>query len=484
MLSQQSVESQAATLGSDYLSTGDAAFSADYTRRIQAVTAEQVRDVAQRYFTSDRMVVTRVTPPAAGAATLPAEARARPAPAEVFTLPNGLRVILQPLPAGGGRGLVAMAMVTEGGLLLEDEQTNGLGSVMMALSTKGAGHLSADEIAKAFHTISGECGNNTFFWQATVLDDQFLQALEVFGEVVLHPTFAPKELDILRPAQLAAIERVDQEWNSRLNKVFREQFFTGSPVRDAAGGRKDVVAAATAEQLAAHHRRCIKAGGSVLAICGQFDPACGPAGGGADLRRHAPRARGHAAAATAPRRAQRESRYVVTVPDQPVAGVIVARAGHEGLRRRRPPGHRRAGHDHQRLPAALRLAARRAARASAWSTWSTRTTGPGLRPGRSSPSRPASRPTPARVIAIIKDDLAKAASYLPTQQEVDEAVNVILTAEMLENQSAASLAMSSALDELYGLGYDWRRRMVAAVPRGHAAGGPRRRRQVPGRRDW
>jgi zinc protease len=86
---------------------------------------------------------------------------------------------------------------------------------------------------------------------------------------------------------------------------------------------------------------------------------------------------------------------------------------------------------------------------------------PGLAPGAFITIAACQPDDVSRVIAIIRDDLHKAAGYLPTQQEVDEAVNVILTAEMLENQSAAALAMSSALDELYGLGYDWRRRMAA-----------------------
>ncbi len=273
-LSQQSVESQAGTLGSDYLSTGDPAFSADYTRRIQAVTAEQVRDVARRYFAFDRMVVTRLTPPfKPAAATAPAPTQPAEPSAEVFTLPNGLRVILGPLPASGGRGLVSMALVTEGGLLLEDKSTNGLGALMTALSVKGAGDLSADDIAKAFYTIDGVCGNNTFYWQGTVLDDQFPRALEVFAQVVRHPAFRAQELEILRPAQLAAIERVDQEWESQLQEFFRRHFFVGSPFAMLPVGSKDVVVAATRDQIAAHYRRCLKASGSVLAIYGSFDPA-------------------------------------------------------------------------------------------------------------------------------------------------------------------------------------------------------------------
>jgi zinc protease len=459
VLSQQSVESQAGTLGSDYLSTADAAFSADYTRRIQAVTTAQVRDAAQRYFAFDRMVITRMTPARAGAATAPAETQTSHPAVEVFTLPNGLRVILQPLPAEGGRGLVAMALATEGGLLLEDEQSNGLGSLMMALSIKGAGLLSADDIAKTFHAIVGECGNNTFFWQATVLDDRFLRAMEVFGQVVLHPTFSPRELDILRPEQLAAIERVDQEWSSRLNKLFRERFFAGSPYAMLPVGRKEVVAAATSEQIAAHHRKGIKAGGSVLAICGQFDPA---AARSAVERIFAAMPPGRVAMHLPPPRAIAPAgeQEVVTISDQPVAGVIVAAPGMKvsDIEDRLAIDVLDTILSGYQLPSGWlhdELRSKRLVYMVHAYNW------PGLAPGAFVTVAACQPDKVDRVVAIIKEDLRKTATYVPSPQELSEAVNVILTAEMLQNQSAASLALSSALDELYGLGYDWRQRMAS-----------------------
>ena len=62
---------------------------------------------------------------------------------------------------------------------------------------------------------------------------------------------------------------------------------------------------------------------------------------------------------------------------------------------------------------------------------------------------------------IICKNLKRASTYKPSQEEIDRAVNVILTAELLENQSMSDLSMGAALDELYGLGYDHRQRLEA-----------------------
>jgi predicted Zn-dependent peptidase len=64
------------------------------------------------------------------------------------------------------------------------------------------------------------------------------------------------------------------------------------------------------------------------------------------------------------------------------------------------------------------------------------------------------------VTDILHKNLRRASSYRPTELEVTQAVNSILTAEVLQNQSMSALAMQAALDELYGFGYDYQSRVA------------------------
>jgi zinc protease len=61
------------------------------------------------------------------------------------------------------------------------------------------------------------------------------------------------------------------------------------------------------------------------------------------------------------------------------------------------------------------------------------------------------------VLDIIHEKIDQTLTHEYTEEEIREAVNIILTAELLDNQTMAALAMQSTLDELYGLGYDYRR---------------------------
>ncbi|HAU39177.1 MAG TPA: hypothetical protein DCX07_15865 [Phycisphaerales bacterium] len=456
--SQQTVDSQAATLASDYLSTSDASFSRSYTRKIQAVTAAQVQAAARKYFNFDAMTVTRMTPPAArDSAAAPTETASRAADGEFFKLPNGLRVVLH---ASDSAGLVSMTFVSAGGVLLEDEKTNGLGNLMASLSAQGAGERSAEEIAAFFDRagggISGSCGNNTFYWQATVLDDSFDGALDILADVILRPSFAEKELDILRPRVLAAVKSQDEDWMGQLRKFTREQFFTGSPYRLSPVGSEAVVRAATVARISEHHRRAVRAGSSVLAIYGTFDARAArrriealfaplPTG---EVRIDIPPAR-----QVAPdgelhklKTDNQQAALMVAVPGMTV-GNVEDRFAMDVLDTILSGYQLPGGWLHNELRGRQLVYVVHAFNQ------------PGLAPGGFFTYAACKPEKAAEVLDIIRRDYRRATEYLPSDDEVAQAVNTILTAELLDNQSMASLSMQAALDELYGLGHDFRARM-------------------------
>ena len=453
--SQQTVESQCATLGGDFLSTGDVGFSRTYTDRIQKVTAEQVQAAAKQYFDFDAMVVTRMLPPgpaAAAAATQGSQA----GKTKTFTLDNGLRVVLH---ASTAVDLVSATLATEGGLLVETPQTNGMGTLMVGLSDKGAGSRSAEEIAKFFDSaggsIGGACGNNTFYWQTTVLSDSFEQALPIFADVVLRPTYPKKELDIFQPVLLAQIKRIDETWSGLLNRRFRTDFYRDSPLAMQTAGDAAVVGKATPETIAAWHADHVKAGASVLAIYGHFDLDKTEA---AVRKLFAAMAKGtnHLPAVEA-RKVAADGETYVHPGTGTGTGIIVA-----------VPGMKVTNLD-DRLPMTVLdtiISGYQLPRG--WLHEELRGKGlvyvihaynaPALIPGAIVTYAHCEPPKAAEVVEIIQMNLRKTLDHAYTQAEVDEAVNIVLTADLLDAQTMGELAMLAALDELYGFGWDFRKK--------------------------
>jgi len=453
---QQTVESVAATLATDYMATGDVAFSKDYTQRIQAVTVEQVLAAARKYLTLDRMVITRMAP-AVQATTQPTTTAPADRTETSFTLPNGLRVVLHPTDSVD---LVSMALVCKGGVLLENEQTNGLGGLMAALSTKGAGGRNAQQIAAFFDraggSFSGSSGNNSFYWQATVLKDSADEAMTILADAVQRPDFAQKQLAALRPIALADIARLDEEWFSQLMKYFRAEFFTGNAYGMMPAGRREVVAEATVEQIADWHHKYVKAGSSVLAVFGNFDR---DAVRGRIETLFAAMPEGQVAMdIPAPRRISPQGERHVLKTDNEVAAIIMAVPSikRTNLADRFPlvvldtiiSGYNLpAGWLHNELRGQRLVYVVHAYDFS------------GLAPGAFLSYAATQPDKAAEVIDILQRNLRTASQYKPTQEEIDRAVNSILTAELLDSQSMPSLAMGAALDELYGFGYDFRKKL-------------------------
>ncbi len=463
---QQTVEELSATLATDHLSTGDVEFSRRYTDRIQAVTAAQVRAVAEKYLDLEAMVITRMLPPKAAAKAAGAAGEGAAAETRTFRLPNGLRVVLH---ATRSVDLVSTVLATLGGLLVETPESNGLGTMMTALSTKGAGKRSAEDIAAFYDAAGGsigaDCGNNTFYWQSTVLSDSFEQALPIFADVVLRPTYPKKEIEILRPALLAQIQRTQEQWYGQLQQQFRKDFFHDSPLSMLTVGSTEVVGKADRQAVADYHARRVKAGSSVLAIYGNFDLARAES----DVRKlFAAMPAGEVRTPElGPRRVAAKGETYVHPAKLKGTGIIVAASGMKladvtdctamtvldtiisGYRLPR-------GWLHEQLRGQGLVYV---VHAYNWAA---------LVPGAFVTYAHCEPPQAQRVADIIHRNLRRTLKHDFARAEVDEAVNMILTAELLENQSMSALAMQAALDELYGFGYDFHRtyekRLRAVTP--------------------
>ena len=149
---RQTVKQAADGLGRNFLTTGDPLFDKTYVEGIQKVTAEQVRDVARRYFVPERLNRVIIAPP--GGAPKPAGKAAKAAEGEIrqVRLANGLRVLLKrhsQLP------LVNIQAFVLGGSLVDDEATAGRAALVGAMLDMGTADHTARQIADYFDSIGG-----------------------------------------------------------------------------------------------------------------------------------------------------------------------------------------------------------------------------------------------------------------------------------------------------------------------------------------
>ncbi|NQT20908.1 MAG: insulinase family protein, partial [Planctomycetes bacterium] len=195
----EKIGSQARSIVSSYLSAGDPDFDARYVAGIKDVTAEEVRRVANEYFSDDKLCLTIVEPKGEG----PPEARLPEAleatPVQKSTLKNGLTLLLKRNP---NVPVVAFELYFLAGLRAETTATSGISSFAASLWGRSTKLRSQVELAAQLEgmgaSLSTGSGSNTFFLRAICLSKDFEEMVEIIGDVVINPAFDPDECEKLR----------------------------------------------------------------------------------------------------------------------------------------------------------------------------------------------------------------------------------------------------------------------------------------------
>ncbi len=272
----QTVEGQATDLGINMLGALDPNFSQKYVENIQKVTAEDIRRVVNKYFFDDNLCITRIVPkskPSESATSKKPEEKPTPSPIKKIVLDNGMTLLIKRNP---GVPLISLQAYFKGGLLVENEKNNGISNFMAEMLLKGTKTRTALDIASFFDSIGGSIeassGNNTFSISALILSSDFDPALEVFADVIQNSSFPVEEMEKLRKILLADIKRIDENWESESEAFFRQNFFVKSPYRYLALGSEETVGRLTRQDLQEFYRTFCVPNNMVLAIFGDIDP--------------------------------------------------------------------------------------------------------------------------------------------------------------------------------------------------------------------
>ena len=275
IFSQESVRGQAAQLASDWLATGDPYFSETYVSRIQDVTGEDVRRVAQKYFKKEKMTLAVIKPPQAGSETqkplVPVSLIHEKI--EKIILPNQMTLLLKRNPSAP---IAALKFFIKGGLRFEPPEKEGLSNFMASLLTKGTKNRSKIEIAKAIEdlggSISSSSGYNSVSISVSILKEHFDTALDLLADVVLNPIFPDSEIKKQRRETILAIRRLDEQWIGEITRLFKKHYYHKHPYRNDVIGTVEAVQSFSEEDISYFYKSIMLPNDSVLSIFGDIDP--------------------------------------------------------------------------------------------------------------------------------------------------------------------------------------------------------------------
>lgn len=191
---------------------------------------------------------------------------------DLSTLPNGLRVITEPMPSL--RSVAVGCWIDTG---TRDENTNEAGAshFLEHLLFKGSETLSARQISERFDAMGAESNaftskDHTCFW-ARLLDDDLAEGLGILAEMLQRPAFRSHEIDAERQVVIEEINMSDDDPADVAFEEFTRAVFAGHPLEAPVLGTRESIRGMTRDDIAGYWKRRYGVGSTVLAFTGSVD---------------------------------------------------------------------------------------------------------------------------------------------------------------------------------------------------------------------
>jgi zinc protease len=271
---RKTMEGQAQNLGGNWLAANDLNFSERYLAAVKRVSHADVQRVAREYLTPENRTLYALLPDGAAPKPKVEIETTTDQPIKKIELSNGLRLLVKEdhrLP------FVEFRAVFQGGVLAETAANNGVTMLLSRLLLKGTTTRSAEAIASQIESVGGHIdsygGNNSFGVNAEVLSGDFATGLDLLADVLLNPIFPAGEIEREREVQAAGIRARKDDLLKSASFAMRQALFGKAGYGLDSLGTEESVGKISVADLKLFHQRMTVPNNCVLAIYGDVKTA-------------------------------------------------------------------------------------------------------------------------------------------------------------------------------------------------------------------
>lgn len=268
----KSMHGQASELGSNWLLTRNLSFSERYMDAVMKLTPQDILLAAQRHLIPDAYSLYALVPESAkiGPKT---QLKAQPIfDVRKIQTEKGLTVLHKEdhrLP------FIELRLLCLGGVTNETVETGGHTLLMSKLLLKGTESRDAETIAREIESVGGSIssygGNNSFGVTLEILKSDFDLALDILENVLTRPSFPQAELDRERDIQIAGIKARKDHLLQRAYHNLKRALYGEKGYGLDNNGTEASLMAANSDQLKERYQTFLTPANSVLAVYGSID---------------------------------------------------------------------------------------------------------------------------------------------------------------------------------------------------------------------
>jgi len=266
---RKTMQGQAQDLGGNWMAAGDLNFSERYLAAVKRVTPAELQRVAREYLTAENRTLYALLPKGTAPKRIEVQETILDHPIQKMVLPGGLRLLVKEdhrLP------FVEIRTVFKGGVLAESSALNGITLLLARMLLKGTTTRSAEQIAREIESVGGSIdsysGNNSFGVNVEVLSADFKIGLDLVSDVLLHPALSASDFDFERQMQLANIKALKDQVLYSGSRAMRRAMFGETSYGLDINGSETSVPGIQVGDLQSFHRRLVTPNNCVLAIYG------------------------------------------------------------------------------------------------------------------------------------------------------------------------------------------------------------------------
>jgi zinc protease len=241
---------------------------------VQKLTLDYIKIVAARYLTNENLSLISLNPKGSLVAMGEGAKPVTAGEVQKFELSNGLRVLVREderLP------LVAISAAFRGGLLAETPQTNGITRLMAKTLIKGTKTRTAEQIANQIEAVGGSIssdgGNNSFNVGLEVTRPDLKLGVELLSDVLLNATMPDKAVAREKEVQIAGIKQEEEQLTTVARNIMRQALFSNYPYALRPTGSVDSVQRLSQKDLLEFRDRYLVAKNGVISVFGNVKAA-------------------------------------------------------------------------------------------------------------------------------------------------------------------------------------------------------------------
>jgi zinc protease len=260
-------------------------FDEHYYQRIDAVTSDDVHEVAKKYLKGENLTLGLLHPQNSKKKWTAKEllswtepkkrktAAARPRDEVTYLrLSNGLRLVLK---ENHNVPTIVVRTAHLGGVRSETAKNNGVHSLLSQVWGKSTQRLSAEEMAREIELIAGSIssytGRNSAGMKADFLSEKGRDGIQLFLEAFLQPNFSKEEVAREKEHLLEGIRREEDHLAGLAFKCFLKTLYPKHPYGLPMLGEAKTVRRLAPQDLEQSYRALFNPKQTVVSLVGDFD---------------------------------------------------------------------------------------------------------------------------------------------------------------------------------------------------------------------